>query len=189
MRATGRCERLNHSDEIFPPVLRTCNAVFEAHCATERLPSAPLHQKRASRAQVSPFKIRFKADSSHDRWAAKAALALPTSMNVSSGCAELRKQESKRKWLAERASRLKQDTRRLTGVTRDQFEQVIINKRRCRCQQPSLFVVFLGGKATERKINNKGGAFQERDEAISCWRAATSALPDMEASAAVMQGA
>lgn len=89
---------------------------------------------------------------------------LPRSMNVSSGYTELllRKQESKRKWPAERASRLKQDTRRSTEVTRDQFEQVIINKRRCRCQQLSVFslsLVFLGGKATERKINSKGGAF------------------------------
>lgn len=90
-----------------------------------------------------PFKIRFKADSSHDRWAAKAALTLPRSMNVSSGYTEplLRKQESKRKWLAGRASRLKQDLHCSTEVTRDQFEQVIINKRRCRCQQPPFFVV------------------------------------------------
>lgn len=59
-RETDRCDRLNGSDEIFPPVHRTCDTAFAAHCLTEGLPLAPLSQKRASRAQVSPSRSGSK---------------------------------------------------------------------------------------------------------------------------------
>lgn len=82
---------------------------------------APLHLERGSPSQVS-LKIRFKNDSSHDRWAASVVSDYwEIECFIWGHGAVAQKAGIKGEKLAGRPNRRKQDTCHFTEVTSDQF--------------------------------------------------------------------